>query len=141
MSTLQAQSMSGVIAMVKAARLGQVDEVKKILDAKVKPDACGMDGVTALHTACNFDRVEVAKLLIEYGASPNVDAQTLTRPLHLAAEKGSVEMLQILIDAGADPLFRDFQGRLAKTQSKTKDAVKVLQAAERQAAERLATAA
>lgn len=57
--------------MLDAAEAGNLDAVKKLIDAGVPVNGLGDDQSTALHFAAQEGHVDVAKLLIEKGADIN----------------------------------------------------------------------
>lgn len=89
--------------IAEAARRGDVDRVRSLIESGADVNAAGGDGMTPLHWAADRGDLEVARLLLAAGA----DVATGTRigaytPLHLAAKGGYAAVSQLLIDAGAD---------------------------------------
>ncbi len=132
------QSVTGVTALMAAAKNGRVDVVNKLLERKVNVDAQGKQGVTALMLAAENNQVEIAKLLLKKNADPNLEDQTgwsalmkavyqgntscvealagrsrqeINRGLLIAALTGHKEIAKILLDNGAEVDSRADDGR------------------------------
>ena len=91
-------------ALLEAARRGDAEAVRTLLEGGADVNAAQGDGMTALHVTAEVGSVEVARVLIEAGA--NVEAQTRIggyTPLHVAAAAASTDLVRALLDAGADP--------------------------------------
>ncbi len=101
-------------AIHRAARAGDLDGLRRELDAGVNPDLmCDGSGSVPrrpLTILCDSlygyrgpeeNRVRGVRMLIEAGASLNVDSLGFV-PLQLAAARGNLELVQMLLEAGAD---------------------------------------
>lgn len=89
--------------LVDAARRGEVELVRSMLDDGADVNAAQGDGLTALHASAERGHVEIAKLLIAAGA--DLDAETRIghyTPLHLAGRGGHGHVVLALAEAGAD---------------------------------------
>jgi ankyrin repeat protein len=133
-----AQSATGVTALMAAARYGRVDVVNRLLEQKANVNARGKQGVTALMLAAENGQVEIVKLLLKKNADPNLEDQTgwtalmkavyqgstgsvealaaqsrqeVNRALLVAALTGHQEIARILIDNGAEIDSRADDGR------------------------------
>ncbi len=87
-----------------AARRGDADAVRALLDDGADPNAARGDGLTALHLAAREGHAEIVDLLI--GAGAETDATTRIghfTPLHLAGGAGNADVVDALLAAGADP--------------------------------------
>jgi ankyrin repeat protein len=89
--------------IVEAAKKGDVETVRRLIESGTDVSVTGGDGMTSLHWAAERGDVEITRLLLEAGA----DAAAGTRigtytPLHLAAEGGHAAVSKLLIEAGAD---------------------------------------
>lgn len=89
--------------LVDAARRGEVELVRSMLDDGADVNAAQGDGMTALHASAEGGHVEIARLLIAAGA--DLDAETRIghyTPLHLAGRGGHGHVVLALAEAGAD---------------------------------------
>jgi ankyrin repeat protein len=88
---------------VNSARNGQIDEVRKALDAGQPVDAVDSLGQSALLAAISHDNLEEVKLLLAHGADPNFHDDAGWTSLHYAAYFGSeVVILGELLDRKAN---------------------------------------
>jgi ankyrin repeat protein len=99
-------------AFISAARAGNVEEVRELIEAGVEPGTRTPEGWTALHYAALHGRVEVVALLLERGEPAHARHPRGATPLHRAAEHGSVEIARLLIARGA-PIDAKAGGRTA----------------------------
>ena len=90
--------------LLDAAKRGDADAVRALLEDGADPDFTRGDGLTALHVAAREGYPEIVDLLIgagaETGATTRIGDYT---PLHLAGGAGHAEVVGALLDAGADP--------------------------------------
>ncbi|HSB09770.1 MAG TPA: ankyrin repeat domain-containing protein [Blastocatellia bacterium] len=87
---------------IRVALTGSAAELKKLLDAGMKPDAKTAGGTTALMMAAR-DLAKV-KLLVDRGADVNARAATGITPLMVASRyRGNVEVVRLLLKKGAKP--------------------------------------
>src|SRR5262249_48898145 len=89
-------------AWVQVALNGSADELKKLLDAGMKPDSSSAGGTTALMFAArDFEKVN---LLVERGADVNARTATGITVLTVAARyRGNSEVVRLLLKKGARP--------------------------------------
>lgn len=129
----------GAAALLAAARAGNADVVRLLLQHGVPPDAA-VDRSSALGGAVGNGRVAASLALLEAGADPNTQDRYHGTPLHratmlelvrLLVEHGAnvgaldpdgapplfqavaredLEVVQFLLDHGADPIARDAKG-------------------------------
>ncbi|MDA8018214.1 MAG: PQQ-binding-like beta-propeller repeat protein [Thermoanaerobaculia bacterium] len=91
-----------VEALHEAARQGDLDEVKRRLDAGVPVDGTNQYGATALTYAASKGHLEVAKLLVERGADVDAtDTFYSSTPAGWAAYDGRAETVRFLYEKGA----------------------------------------
>jgi ankyrin repeat protein len=86
-----------------AARRGDRDEVRALLQQGADVRAAHGDGMTALHWAADRGDAELAQMLVYAGA--NVGAVTRIgqyTPLHLASKAGNAAVVTALLTAGAN---------------------------------------
>ena len=90
-----------IIEIVEAARQGNAQAVRSLLDQGADVNAARGDGMTALHRAAERGHAEVAELLI--AASANVEAKTRIgsyTPLHLGSRGGHAAIIMTLLEGG-----------------------------------------
>jgi len=90
-------------ALVDAARSGDRDALRALLQEKADVNAAAGDGSTALLWASYRDDPEAAALLIHAGANVNAANDLGVTPLWAASQNGSAAMVRTLLDAGANP--------------------------------------
>jgi len=93
----------------RAARWGNVAEVKLLLAEGRDPNARGVGGWAPLHRAAFPGHANIVAPLVAAGADPNLPGRSLSdtdgdTPLHIAAAQGRLEMVKALLDAGAREL-------------------------------------
>lgn len=89
--------------LVDAAKRGDKDAIKALLQKKTDANAAEPDGTTALHWAAYRDDLESADLLLRAGAKANAANDLGATPLWNASQNGSAAMVKRLLDAGANP--------------------------------------
>ncbi|SVE31699.1 uncharacterized protein METZ01_LOCUS484553, partial [marine metagenome] len=99
-----------LIALSKAARTGNIAEVKKHLAAGADVNAKDMYGDTPLHDAVKRGHREVVELLITNGADMNMQDGNGRTPLYPATALDHREIVAILIAKGADVNVKDDDG-------------------------------
>ncbi len=91
-------------AIIEAARRGDAEAVRSLLDGGADVNTAQGDGMTALHWAAERGHAEVADLLLS--AAADVEAKTRIgsyTPLHVASRGGHAPIVVRLLEAGADP--------------------------------------
>jgi ankyrin repeat protein len=89
--------------LVEAARNGDRDALRALLQKGASINAAEADGTTALHWASYRDDLESAGLLIRAGAKVNASNDLGVTPLWSASLNGSEAMVRRLLSAGANP--------------------------------------
>jgi ankyrin repeat protein len=89
--------------LVDAARTGDKEALRSLLEKKADVNAAEGDGSTALHWASYRDDTESADLLIRAGANVNAANDLGVTPLWTASLNGNTALVQKLLDAGANP--------------------------------------
>lgn len=87
--------------LVAAARNGNVEIAKLLIEAKAKVEYYGRDELTPLMEAAAFGNMDIAKLLIENGASVDKKLPGEGTALLVAARKGHPEVIEFLHQKGA----------------------------------------
>lgn len=85
-----------------AARAGDVEQVKALLDDGAGPDPQGENGETPLTLAILAGHGDVALILLEAGASVDARNRGGFTPLHAAAYAGAPALASALLERGAD---------------------------------------
>ena len=99
--------------LVQAARSGNIQGIRELLDRGANPNIKDDYGTTALMVASIKDRVEIVELLLNRGAVPDIQDDDGDTALTLASEFGRTEIVRLLLDRGADPNIRDRYGNTA----------------------------
>jgi ankyrin repeat protein len=89
--------------LVDAAKNGDRDALRALLQKGADVNAAEGDGATALHWASYRDDVESVSVLIRAGAKVNAANDLGVTPLWTASENGSEAMVRRLLEAGANP--------------------------------------
>ncbi len=89
--------------LAEAAKNGDKDALRALLQKKVDVNAAEGDGTTALHWASYRDELESADLLLRAGAKVNAANDLGVTPLWTASQNGSSAMVRRLLEAGANP--------------------------------------
>ena len=89
--------------LIEAAKGGDWEAVRVLLEQGADVTATAPDGATALHWASYWDDVESAELLIRASADVSAANDLGATPLWIASLNGSVSMVRSLLEAGADP--------------------------------------
>ncbi len=94
-----------------AARQGDVENVNRLLDQGVAPDARDKTGETPLFSASVAGKADVAAILVKRGAAIESRNDRGLTPLHGAAYSGSIQTVRLLVSSGAvvndaDNVFR-----------------------------------
>ncbi|NOZ19742.1 MAG: ankyrin repeat domain-containing protein [Planctomycetes bacterium] len=80
----------------KAAKVGDVERVKQLLDAGADINATDMFSQTALHLAALHGHKDVVQLLIDRGANVNPTDESGATPLNYARSKGHKDIAMLL---------------------------------------------
>ena len=106
----------------QAAGSGDLDGLRRYLDAGVNPEEPGEYGARPLTIVCDSKyahggseetRVRGVRMLIEAGASVKLDSFGY-RPLGIAAASGYLQIVRMLLEAGADVReTSDYENRTA----------------------------
>ena len=97
-------------ALMNAARNGDTEAVRHMLDLGTEVNQKTSKGKTALMLAAAGGFTDTAKLLMDRGADVNLRDNYDTTALIAAATAGHAETSVLLLDYGADPTFKDSSG-------------------------------
>jgi ankyrin repeat protein len=100
---------TGQMDQFEAARVGDHQQLRRVLTAHNVDNVSATYGYTALYCAALFGQVECAKVCIEMGANVSARTHRQQTPLHGAAS-GNVEIARMLLDAGAIVDAKDCDG-------------------------------
>jgi len=85
-----------------AARHGQAEAARLLLQAGASVEAVDRDGASALLLACEAGHLEIVRLLLEASAAVDQADEDGTTPLHMACEEGNLEVTRLLLEVGAE---------------------------------------
>jgi uncharacterized protein len=120
----------GLTALIFAAREGDLQTAKFLLDAGADVNQTSEYGWTPLLTATNNRHYQLGKYLIERGANPNIANKGGWTPLYLATDNRNIEggdypvpkpdmdhleYIKVLLDHDADPNARAKDNTLTRT--------------------------
>jgi ankyrin repeat protein len=120
----------GLTALIFAAREGDLESARALLDAGAKVNQQSEYGWTPLLTAVNNRNYQLAKLLIERGADVNLANKGQWTPLYLATDNRNIEggdypvpkadmdhleFIRLLLEKGANPNARIKDNTLTRT--------------------------
>jgi len=95
-----------------AARCGDVDMIRVLVNHGANVNEQCQGGGTALHKAARGGRRDVVKaLLLEFQADPSLSLENGNLPIHTAASWDSAECMELLVQAGSDVNARNKTGR------------------------------
>lgn len=86
----------------KAASIGDLKQVKTLLDKRADVNAKDSEGMTAVMMASGGDHLEVLNLLVERGGDIHVKGIKGRTALFVANATGSAQTVKLLLDKGAD---------------------------------------
>ena len=95
----------------KAARTGDVAEVRRLLESGANANETDGEGATPLRVAANGGHADVAAALLGAAADPLIAGKgpfgSTGTPLHVAAKRGHADVIRLLLDVGVDPNLPD----------------------------------
>jgi ankyrin len=120
----------GLTPLVFAAREGDIESAKVLLDAGADINQTTEYGWTPLLVAANNRNYKLGAMLLERGANPNIANKGGWTPLYLATDNRNIEggdypvpkpdmdhleFIKLLLDKGADPNMRVKDNTLSRT--------------------------
>lgn len=90
-----------------AARIGDVNKLRELLDDGANIERKNNRGLTALYLATRGGHLECAKLLLDRGADVNATSKNGNSAIILAS---TCDILKLLLDHGADVDMKDREG-------------------------------
>ena len=124
------KQQGGLTALHFAAREGDLDSVKALVEAGADVNEVSEFGWTPLLTATQNRYYQMGKYLLEHGANPNIANEGGWSPLYIATDNRNIEggdyptrkpdmnhldYIKLLLEAGADPNLR----MLSSTETRT----------------------
>jgi uncharacterized protein len=99
--------------LVNAARTGNADAVRSLLQSGADPNEAAPDGSTAVHWAVHSDNLTILNALLAAGAKPDAVTRYRIAPLTLAAQNGNAALVERLLAAGVNPDTASEEGQTA----------------------------
>eukprot|EP00929_Paragymnodinium_shiwhaense_P058707 TRINITY_DN29411_c0_g1_i4.p1 TRINITY_DN29411_c0_g1~~TRINITY_DN29411_c0_g1_i4.p1 ORF type:complete len:581 (-),score=163.58 TRINITY_DN29411_c0_g1_i4:70-1812(-) len=118
----EASKNFGVTPLDRAAKTGNLEVAKLLVEAKANLDVKRKDGRSPVHTAAESGHREVCEFLLEMGADVNALTDAGETPLHCAAynfcpfglsSTERVKVVQLLLKRGVNAELKDMSGRTA----------------------------
>lgn len=103
----------GWTMLMHAARSGNYDIVKVLLEHGADPNGKGTGGATALTIAAEGGSTDIGRLLLQHQANVNARNANGTTALMYAAENCHKDFIDTLLQAGADLTLHDNDGESA----------------------------
>jgi len=89
--------------IVEAARVGDLNAVRNLLNSGININETTGDGMTALHWASHRNDADMVTFLLNSGASTELGTRIGNyTPLHVASRNGSIDAVKLLVNSGAD---------------------------------------
>ena len=100
----------GWTALMHAARLGNTEIMKILLDNGADINLRDKSGWTALMRAAVKGHQDAVNLLLQRGADPDIQDEAGYTAMHWAAHRGHIVVVKQLLDAGANPNLKNRDG-------------------------------
>ncbi len=94
-------------ALMFAAKRGQSDKLRSLLDKKLDPNYKTIEGIPPLFFAVANGHYDTANILLEKGGDANFKTPKGVTILMTAIDLGDINIAKLLIDKGADVNYRD----------------------------------
>lgn len=102
-STENANKIEQSAAFLLSAETGDLQALKRWLDAGISPDTCEDFGWTALHSAVSQGNQVMTTMLLEAGVDLNATCQDGWTPICEATKRQQIEVLEQLLERGGRP--------------------------------------
>lgn len=102
---------AGGFDLPNAAKRGDLDAVRALLEKDADTETRMEDKSSALHWSAVQGHYEIVEALLEAGADRNVRHEDGGTPLHWTAFLGESEMVELLLSEGADPNIKNYNGQ------------------------------
>ena len=114
--------------LITAVKNGDIEAVKKIIDAGTNLDIKDNSGWTSLIRSSSRNNIEVVKLLIDAGANLDIQNNGGSTALIEASSINNIEVVKLLLDNFADEFIVDNEGNsfYHYLNDKNKDIIKKL---------------
>ena len=90
--------------LLKAASVGNLEEVRQCLDAGARPNEMDLRGMTPLMLAAQWGYPKVVNLLLDTGANPDMVGAFFNKTaLMFAVQNCHTEVIKVLLAANANP--------------------------------------
>ena len=96
--------------MIKAAEIGNIDEIRSLLEKNANIEAVDEVGRTPLLLAASHHDLTLAQFLLDNGAKIDQRSKCGWHCLHYASSKGYINVLQFFLDKGCDIDSKDEEG-------------------------------
>lgn len=105
--------LEGVTPLMEAAETGDVEEIKKLIEADEDIEAKDSDGFTALQWAASAGEGSAVEVLLENGADINTTDDFQSTPLINAVYAEDYEMVEFMLGYKPDTSIKDEEGNTA----------------------------
>ena len=97
--------------LIAAAKIGDVNKIKNLIESGADLNAKNKKKETALYIALENNHLEAATLLIEKGADRNAKNKDGLTPLMASALKNQAKAVRLLLERGANPNAENKKGK------------------------------
>ena len=101
------------MALARAAKKGDIQYIRNLLDHGADINTRDKKGYTALIIATQYKYIVIIRLLLDRGADPNISSVYGDTPLIYASFGGRTDIVRLLLRYGADPNIQNRYGETA----------------------------